>query len=106
VEDPIPAGTEVVDISLNTTSIIGKAPEVNRSDRRNGWGWWWFSHTELRDERAVLFATYLPKGTYEYTYQIRASIAGEYHVIPTHAEEMYFPEVFGHGDGSVFVVHE
>jgi len=48
-----------------------------------GYGWWYFTHSELRDEKAVLFATFLPKGTYEYTYTLRASVPGEYRVIPT-----------------------
>ncbi|MCP4590542.1 MAG: alpha-2-macroglobulin, partial [bacterium] len=99
VEDPFPAGAEGVDQSLKTTSVVGEQPELTRTDRRNPWGggygWWWFSHTEMRDEKTVLFATYLPRGTYEYTYLIRASLPGEYGVIPAHAYEMYFPEVFG-----------
>jgi uncharacterized protein YfaS (alpha-2-macroglobulin family) len=106
VEDPFPAGAEGVDQSLKTTTVVGQAPELTRTDRRNPWGgeygWWWFSHTELRDEKAVLFATYLPRGTYEYTYLIRASMPGEFRVIPTNAYEMYFPEVFGRSDGGVF----
>jgi uncharacterized protein YfaS (alpha-2-macroglobulin family) len=110
VEDPFPAGAEGIDASLATTSVVGELPELTRTDRRNPWGggygWWWFSHSELRDEKAVLFATFLPKGTYEYTYSIRASIPGEFRVIPTHAEEMYFPEVFGRGDGGLFTVTE
>jgi hypothetical protein len=116
VEDPFPAGTEGIDASLATTSVVGQPPELTRTDtlagtgRRNPWGggygWWWFSHAELRDEKAVLFATFLPKGTYEYTYSIRASVPGEFRVIPTQAEEMYFPEVFGRGDGGLFRVTE
>ena len=110
VEDPFPAGAEGVDQSLKTTSVVGEPPELNRTDRRTPWGdsygWWWFSQTELRDEKAVLFATYLPRGTYEYTYLIRASLPGEYRVIPTHAYEMYFPEVFGRSDGGVFTIQE
>ncbi|HXV41947.1 MAG TPA: hypothetical protein VEC96_02695, partial [Anaerolineae bacterium] len=110
VEDPFPAGTEGVDASLATTSVVGEQPELIRTDQRNPWGggygWWYFSHSELRDEKAALFATYLPKGTYEYTYSIRASIPGEFRVIPTHAEQMYFPEVFGRGDGGLFRVTE
>lgn len=110
VEDPFPAGTEGIDTSLATTSVVGQPPELERTDRRNPWGrgygWWYFSHAELRDEKAVLFATFLPKGTYEYTYTIRASVPGEFRVIPTHAEEMYFPEVFGRGDGGLFRVVE
>jgi uncharacterized protein YfaS (alpha-2-macroglobulin family) len=110
VEDPFPAGTEGVDQSLKTTSVVGEAPELVRTDRRDPWGggygWWWFSHTELRDEKAVLFATYLPRGTYEYTYLIRASLPGEYGVIPTTAYQMYFPETFGRSDGGVFTISE
>ena len=104
VEDPFPAGAEGIDTSLATTSIVGESPSIERTDRRDPWGygWWWFSHSELRDEKAVLFATYLPKGTYVYRYQIRASLPGEFNVIPTHAEQMYFPEVFGRGDGGLF----
>jgi len=114
VEDPFPAGAEGVDQSLKTTSVVGESPELTRTDTRSGtgrqdpwrggYGWWWFSHTELRDEKAVLFATYLPRGTYEYTYLIRASLPGEYRVIPTNAYQMYFPETFGRGDGGVFSI--
>lgn len=108
VEDPFPAGAEAVDVSLKTTSVVGEAPDLRLKDpwSWDGWGWWWFSHTELRDEKAVLFATYLPAGTYEYTYLIRTGLPGEYKVLPTMAYEMYFPEVFGRGDGMVFRIDE
>jgi uncharacterized protein YfaS (alpha-2-macroglobulin family) len=105
LEDPFPAGAEAIDTSLKTTSVVGQAPELKPQDPLYyGWGWWWFSNTELRDEKAVLFATYLPKGTYEYDYSLHASLAGTYKVIPTHASEFYFPEVNGNGDGSVFAI--
>jgi uncharacterized protein YfaS (alpha-2-macroglobulin family) len=109
IEDPFPAGTEGVDQSLLTTSVVGERPESVRTDRYDPWGgygWWWFSHSELRDEKAVLFADYLPAGTYEYTYLIRASLPGEFRVIPTLAYEMYFPEVFGRSDGGLFTIGE
>jgi uncharacterized protein YfaS (alpha-2-macroglobulin family) len=109
VEDPFPAGTEGVDQSLKTTSVAEEDPELTRTDRYDpwgGWGWWWFNHTDLRDEKAVLFASYLPRGTYEYTYLIRASLPGEFRAIPTHAYEMYFPEVFGRSDGGLFTITE
>lgn len=105
LEDPIPAGTEAVDTSLLTTSVVGQAPELDRVDPfYYGWGWWWFSNTDLRDEKVVLYAAYLPAGTYEYTYRLNAALAGVYNVIPTTAFETYFPEVFGRGDGTVFEV--
>ena len=63
-------------------------------------------HGVFRDEKVALFATNLPAGTYEYTYQIRAGLDGVYNVLPAHAEEMYFPEVFGRGDGGLFRVTE
>jgi uncharacterized protein YfaS (alpha-2-macroglobulin family) len=114
VEDPLPAGCEGVDTSLNTTSVVGERPnlrnltaeEESRWYRWYGWGWWWFSHTEMRDEKVVLFASYLPRGTYQYTYTMRASVPGEFLVMPTFAYEMYFPEVFGRSDGGKFFVVE
>jgi uncharacterized protein YfaS (alpha-2-macroglobulin family) len=114
VEDPLPAGCEGVDTSLKTTSVVGQAPELQNltaaqqdySYRWNGWGWWWFSHTEMRDEKVVLFSSYLPRGTYEYTYLMRASVPGEFLVIPSNAYQMYFPEVFGRSDGGKFTVTE
>jgi uncharacterized protein YfaS (alpha-2-macroglobulin family) len=114
VEDPLPAGCEGVDMSLKTTSVVGQAPELRNLTaeeenvwlRRYGWGSWFFSQTELRDERAVLFATYLPRGTYEYVYNIRASVPGEFMVIPTTAYQMYWPEVFGRSDGARFTVRD
>jgi uncharacterized protein YfaS (alpha-2-macroglobulin family) len=108
VEDPLPAGCEGVDQSLQTTSVVGEPPGLERVDDwdRWGWGWWWFSHTEMRDEKVALFATYLPKGTYEYTYLMRASVPGQFLTMPALAYEMYFPEVFGRSDGGRFVVKE
>jgi len=114
VEDPLPAGCEAVDTTLNTTSVVGEQPgmrnltaeEEDAWYRWYGWGWWWFSHSEIRDEKVALFATYLPRGTYEYSYIMRASVPGTYNVIPATAYEMYFPEVFGRSDGGRFTIGE
>jgi len=105
VEDPLPAGCEAVDTSLKTTSSAGQGPELEKTDGRMPY-WWYFTQSELRDEKAALFATYLSRGTYEYTYLIRASIAGRFLTMPTNAYEMYFPEVFGRSDGGIFTVSE
>jgi uncharacterized protein YfaS (alpha-2-macroglobulin family) len=102
LEDPLPAGCEGVDTSLKTTSVVGQPPELARVGEE--WGWWWFSQTQMRDEKVVLFATYLPRGTYEYTYLMRASVPGQFLVMPANAYEMYFPEVFGRSDGGKFTV--
>jgi uncharacterized protein YfaS (alpha-2-macroglobulin family) len=105
ITDPIPAGTEAVDPNLPTTGTIGEAPKLSSADPLSrGWGWWWFSKTELRDDRVVMYASYLPKGTYQYTYTIRAGLSGEYRVIPATGEEFYSPLVYGRSDGAVFTI--
>ncbi len=109
MEDPLPAGCEAMDTSLNTTSSRVKAEELARVGQEGwhrGWGWWYFSHTEIRDEKVALFAPYLSRGTYEYTYVIRASMPGRFQVLPATAMEMYFPEIFGRTGGMVFTVVE
>jgi hypothetical protein len=103
--DPFPAGAEAVDTSLKTSASVGDSAGFEYGfGGLYGWGWWWFSHTELRDDHAALFATYLPAGSYEYTYVLRPSIAGNFKVMPSHVEQTYFPEVFGRSDGGLFVV--
>jgi alpha-2-macroglobulin len=107
VEDPLPAGAEAVDQNLLTSSTLDQSEGLRPADfeyRWGYWGWWWFNQTQIRDDKVVLFAEYLPAGTYEYTYIMRASLAGDYQVMPTTAHEFYFPEVFGRSEGSIFVI--
>ncbi len=117
VEDPLPAGAEAIDTGLATTSLLAMDPTLTRQSRiffgeDEGiynypyyWWWWrWYSRSELRDDKVVLFADYLPKGTYEYSYTMRATLPGDYHVIPTVASEFYFPEVFGRSDGRLLSI--
>ncbi len=108
-EDPLPAGLEPVDTSLRITSQTAEGPGMGEeSEGENAWyDWWWTpTHVELRDEKAVLFATYLDPGTYEFTYQARASLPGTFLTLPTTTYQMYFPEVWGRGAGGVFTVTE
>jgi uncharacterized protein YfaS (alpha-2-macroglobulin family) len=103
IEDPLPAGMETIDASLATdTAVPTSYTAQDYTDK--GWGWWYFSHIELRDEKVVLSTDYLPAGTYVYTYLTRASTAGTFKVIPSTASEFYFPDVGGRGAGSVFIV--
>ncbi|MFB0537277.1 MAG: Ig-like domain-containing protein [Anaerolineae bacterium] len=112
VEDPLPAGAEAIDVSLATTSLLDQHPALRRQAEDSRWGewyyWWWnwYSRTEMRDDKVVLFADYLSAGTYEYTYTFRATLPGQYQVIPTVASEFYFPEVFGRSDGRLFAITE
>jgi hypothetical protein len=103
VEDPLPAGLEAIDASLSGNVAVPTVYTVRNFDE-TGWGWWYFDHTEVRDEKVVLSAAYLPPGTYVYTYLARAGFAGSFNVIPAIAAEFYFPDVAGRSAGSVFVV--
>jgi uncharacterized protein YfaS (alpha-2-macroglobulin family) len=108
LEDPLPAGCEAIDRSLKTTTVLSEDPVLQRSPPEDawgdGWGWRWFTHSEARDEKVALFADYVPRGTYEYTYLIRASVPGTFLTMPTLAYEMYFPEVWGRSDGGRFTI--
>jgi uncharacterized protein YfaS (alpha-2-macroglobulin family) len=103
VDDPLPAGLEALDASLATDMQVPQSYTRQDFDTR-GWGWWYFSHIELRDEKVVLSSDYLPAGTYVYTYLTRASTIGTFKVIPPTAAEFYFPDVGGRGAGSTFTV--
>jgi len=105
IDDHLPAGLEAVDQTLETSPQQLAPDRYDYDDMwQRGWGWWYFDHAELRDERIVLSADYLPAGTYVYTYLVRASTPGEFRVIPPTAQEFYFPEVYGRGEGSLFTV--
>ncbi|MCU0511631.1 MAG: Ig-like domain-containing protein [Anaerolineae bacterium] len=105
IEDPLPAGVEAINPNLLTSEQIGTRPQLLDSDPLSqGWGWWWFSNIEFRDEKVVLYSTYLPAGTYEYVYRVRAGIEGTYNVIPATGQEFYFPDVYGRTAGSTFTV--
>ncbi len=105
VNDPLPAGFEAVDTSLLTSPQGEEPQQYSWSDwESEGWGWWYFNHAEFRDEAVVLSSDYLPAGTYVYTYLVRASTKGTFNVIPPTAQEFYFPEVYGRGDGMQFEV--
>jgi uncharacterized protein YfaS (alpha-2-macroglobulin family) len=114
VEDFIPAGLEPLDASLKTTSrefadqlrqeqqqargkgeVVGVPPVFTRP---------MWSRAEVRDDRVVLLARYLPKGVHTYTYFLRATRPGVYAVPPVQAQQTDFPEVWGRSDGGTFQV--
>lgn len=105
--DPLPAGLEAVNPALavsTTTPPEEGGDEPIPLDCCWFWGWNWFEHQNLRDDRVEAFTSFLPGGTYEYTYIARATTPGEFVVPPTKAEEMYAPEVFGRSVSDTVVV--
>ncbi|HTP13110.1 MAG TPA: Ig-like domain-containing protein [Bacteroidota bacterium] len=92
VDDPVPAGLEIVNTSFSTTGVNLAEQEHARED-------WWnynpFRHREMYDDKALFFADYLPAGVYTLTYLVRATSYGTFQAPATRAEGMYEPEVFG-----------
>jgi uncharacterized protein YfaS (alpha-2-macroglobulin family) len=94
VEDPLPAGLEAVNTTLQTESTeLGRILGESQPSRP-----WWssgFNHLEMHDNRVLLFADRLTAGVHTYRYLARALTFGEFVLPGTKVEQMYAPEVFG-----------
>jgi alpha-2-macroglobulin len=116
VEDLLPAGLEPVDPRLKSTdpALVAqlradrqKAGALHEGDYYAPWLRWYFDpwqHVDTRDDRVSLFTPTLSKGVYEYVYYARATTPGDFFVGPAHAQETYFPDVFGRSDSGRFSV--
>jgi hypothetical protein len=94
VEDPLPAGFETINLSFETTGRDLTIPEEEVGKYR----WWYanpFRHTEMHDDRVMLFTDYLPAGVHTFNYLVRVTSFGDFQMPSTRAEGMYEPEVFG-----------
>ena len=103
IDDPLPAGLEAVDASLNTSQEVPTQYQAQDYDKY-GWGWWYFYYKQIYDQKVVMSADYLPAGTYTINYLARAATAGQFHVLPATAKEFYFPDVAGRSASTEFVV--
>jgi uncharacterized protein YfaS (alpha-2-macroglobulin family) len=102
---PIPAGVEPVNMKFKTS--LAALSEHTKTKQEGYWGGYWqtsFDHTEMRDERVLLFADRLAPGVYEHTFLVRATSLGKFYVPPAKISEMYQPEVFGRTSSESFVV--
>ncbi|HEY9721477.1 MAG TPA: alpha-2-macroglobulin family protein, partial [Oscillatoriaceae cyanobacterium] len=87
LEDPMPAGCEVLD------------------DQPTNWDYWW-SGQEFHDDRAVFFFGALDKGTHHCYYVMRPTTTGEYRVLPSRIWAMYRPEVSAHAEDGRLTITE
>ncbi|HEV2474758.1 MAG TPA: hypothetical protein VGS41_18925, partial [Chthonomonadales bacterium] len=77
IEDPFPAGCHVSD--------------RGDADDTSDWQFWW-SDSDVRDDRISFFATDLPKGEHVLEYNLHVQTPGSYHTLPAVLQGMYFPE--------------
>jgi uncharacterized protein YfaS (alpha-2-macroglobulin family) len=110
LEDPVPAGLEVINTRFETTSqqdLQAIAGGSQLSGYAGNYGWWSnpFYHSEFYDDRFVTFADEVQPGIYRYTYLARATTKGTFIAPPAKAEEMYQPEVFGRAGYVTFEVN-
>ncbi len=112
VEDYIPAGAEILDSNLKTSQQAfaeAEPQEVEspfdlRNPYANGWGWWFFDNPQIYDNRVRWTVENLPAGTYQLTYRLVLTTAGEFRVLPARAYNYFFPEVQGTSAGSIFTI--
>ena len=108
IDDPLPAGLEALNPAFESQRVPRGEDGDSMPVRDFGWGWRWhwtpFHHTELRDDRVLLFADRLPAGVYTHTYLARATTKGSFQVPPARALEMYAPERFGRNASTVVEV--
>jgi len=109
IEDPIPAGTEILDQNLKTSQLGIDATDIQTqfdasNPFSNGWGWWLFNAPQIHDDGITFTASYLPAGTYTLTYTLVPTLAGEFHVMPAHAWQSFFPDSQGTSAGTVIEI--
>lgn len=106
VNDPLPGGLETVNKDLATASAVDadkgafKAADGSWFFKFSDWqGYnvsrWSFYHKEMRHDRVVFYSEYLPPGNYHLSYTAQAIAEGQFTRMPTLAEEMYDPDVYG-----------
>lgn len=113
VEDYLPAGSEILDVTLKSSQIgepkFEEPQEEELFDSSNpfdeGWGWWYFSAPRNYDDHIAWSAEYLPAGSYVLEYTLVPLQAGEYRVLPARAWQFYFPEVQGNSGGNIFTIN-
>ncbi len=108
LEDPVAGGLEPVNRDLATASRedadagekgypAGSYRHTFADWQGEGLGRWSFYHRELRHNAVRFYSERLAAGRYHLSYTAQAISAGEFQALPTHAEEMYNPDVYGNG---------
>jgi uncharacterized protein YfaS (alpha-2-macroglobulin family) len=92
IDDPLPAILEAVNPEFQSQRVGGE--DAGATD-------WHADYREVRAERVLYFCDHLPPGTHTFRYLARVRSAGQVMAPSTKVEEMYRPERFGLGEGTM-----
>jgi alpha-2-macroglobulin len=107
VDDPLPAGFEVVQTTFETESDELKiSDEQQESPEEEEYDYVpkTFDHVERYSDKVLIFATSMKAGVHKYSYLARAVTSGKFILPATRAEGMYEPEVFGRTSERVITI--
>jgi alpha-2-macroglobulin len=94
IEDPLPAGLEVVNPNLDLFGKFYSLPAEADSETAD------LSHSEMRDQQTNLYFDELPAGTRSYSVLARATAAGSFIWPATQISPMYDSRFFGRSASS------
>ena len=99
MEDPLPAGAQILGTGLGGDSGIG-----SRGEKREGGVWPAYEERSLEAFRA--YYSFVPKGKWTVEYTVRLNQDGVMGMPPTRLEAMYAPEMFGESPNEMLEVAE
>ena len=95
VAAPFAAGFEPMNPNLATAPKAAKPAGTMTQEA---------AYAQYKDDEVIFYYDTLPKGTYDFYFRLKASIAGSFVHPPAKAEMMYRETVRGHSDGTRIIV--
>ena len=95
VAAPFAAGFEPMNPNLATAPKAAKPTGTMTQEA---------AYAQYKDDEVIFYYDTLPKGTYDFYFRLKASIAGSFVHPPAKAEMMYRETVRGHSDGTRIIV--
>lgn len=95
VAAPFAAGFEPMNPNLSTAPKTAKPAGAMTQQP---------AYAQYKDDEVIFYYDTLPKGTYDFYFRLRTSIAGSFVHPPARAEMMYRETVRGHSDGTRIIV--
>ncbi len=109
IEDPIPAGFIAINPALKSedTSKYGKTDdEESYCSWENGAYTLYPDHSEIHNDKVLIFKDRIWSGRFRYTYFARAICEGTFKMKPSLVSLMYQPDYFGMTTGKIITIKE